>query len=474
MLRRVALTTLLLAALAPAAPAMTRFRVVDLGLLPGGASATPSRLEPGGAALGSCDVGGVLHAVRWTVSPAGDVLAVTDLAGLAGYSGSTACAMNAAGWVVGFSNTAAPQPRAVLWRDGAVLDLDRGADGNANVYAFDVNDAGVICGMITKSGGGGGWNAAVWVERAGQPDRFDRTFLPLDPLGGLFGWTEANRVDATGRVFGRSNLGFNGDRATIWENDVARTPVLLAPLAGSQQSMPGDCNDLGDAVGYTILPFGLARPTRWSRDAAHVPAELPLLPGDNSASATAVSPGGALVLGRSESIDTSVFPPALLAAHVVAWEGAHVFDLQRQLEPGSAGWSLQFAAGVDADGRILAGATQGGAERAVLLVPVVEPLAVGAEAAPARVALAAPWPNPARGDVRVAFTLAAVGEARLAILDAQGRQVAQLVAGRFGAGRHEGTWDGRDAAGVPAAAGLYFAVLEAGGRRESARFARVR
>lgn len=468
----VLLVTLAETSLAHAAP---RYRLADLGFLPGGTAAAPRHFGPGHTVVGSCS-GSASFGTRptlWTLSNTAAVLSVTDLQGLPGSTSSTAFAMNASGWIAGFSNTASPQPRPVLWRGPDVIDLDRGGDGNANVYAFDVNDAGMLCGMITKSGGGGGWDACIWVERAGQPGRFDRSFLPLDPLGGLLGWTEAHDVLEDGRVFGHSNLGLNGDRATIWQNDATHTPVLLAPLAGSDQSWNGDINELGDAVGYSIYPFGLAGPTRWSRDAAHVPSALPMWPGDNSATADVISTAGDIVLGESSIIDTAPFPPVLVDRRSVLWADGGVFTLESRLDASGAGWTIESVADMNADGWIAAVGRFGGAPHAVVLVPVPDPLAV-ASAAATGVALSSPWPNPARGDARLTFTLPAEGEARLRIFDAQGRLVARLAEGRHSAGRHDAVWQGRDELGTPVDAGLYFATLEYGAVRRTARIVKVR
>ncbi|MFN8587180.1 MAG: hypothetical protein U0704_05200 [Candidatus Eisenbacteria bacterium] len=389
MSRVLAFAVLILAAAASAAAAAPRYRVVDLGYLPNGVSASAQRFGPGHSVVGSCVLtgGASQRPVRWELSAAGVVQGVTDLQALAGATSSTAFAANADGWVVGCSNTAEPQPRPVLWRAGQVIDLDRGGDGNANVYAFDVNDAGLICGMITKSGGGGGWDAALWSERPGTPGRFDRQFLPLPAQYAQVGWAEASRVDESGRVFGRMNLWFDGDRAVIWQNDAAHTPVLLEPLPNSLQSMPGDMNDLGDAVGYTMYVYGMNRATRWSRDAAHTPSELPMWPGDNEAEALAVSDDGALVVGRSSVLDVVPFPPVQLSTHFVLWENGGVLDLGAQLEPGSTGWTIRNVTDMNADGWIAGDAQIGNTYHAVVLVPVPGELAVG-DAQPSGVALA--------------------------------------------------------------------------------------
>ena len=44
----------------------------------------------------------------------------------------------------------------------------------------------------------------------------------------------------------------------------------------------------------------------------------------------------------------------------------------------------------------------------------------------------------------------------LSVYNVKGQKVRQLEAGRFTAGRHATTWDGRDQAGERVAAGVYF------------------
>ena len=74
----------------------------------------------------------------------------------------------------------------------------------------------------------------------------------------------------------------------------------------------------------------------------------------------------------------------------------------------------------------------------------------------AAVALGVPAPNPARGRVRLAVTLAAAGDARVTVVDALGRQVAVLLDGAVGAGRTDVSWDA-----ARAAPGVYVVRLRA-------------
>lgn len=82
---------------------------------------------------------------------------------------------------------------------------------------------------------------------------------------------------------------------------------------------------------------------------------------------------------------------------------------------------------------------------------------------PTSLALAAPRPNPASGPFSLAFDVpAGTGPVTLDVHDLAGRRVTRLVDGTIDAGRHTARWDGRDQAGLTAAAGVYFVRLQAG------------
>jgi beta-glucanase (GH16 family) len=75
------------------------------------------------------------------------------------------------------------------------------------------------------------------------------------------------------------------------------------------------------------------------------------------------------------------------------------------------------------------------------------------------------YPNPFNPSTTIAFELAEPATVTLGIYDVAGRLVRTLAAGEpTGAGRHEATWNGRDAAGQAAPAGVYFYRLDAGGQ----------
>lgn len=82
-------------------------------------------------------------------------------------------------------------------------------------------------------------------------------------------------------------------------------------------------------------------------------------------------------------------------------------------------------------------------------------------------------PNPARGPIEIRYHLTRPLESRLVIVDVLGRRVRMIRSGPAPAGRQHDTWDGRDDRGRQSPAGVYFAVLEAGGRQWARRVVRL-
>jgi hypothetical protein len=98
----------------------------------------------------------------------------------------------------------------------------------------------------------------------------------------------------------------------------------------------------------------------------------------------------------------------------------------------------------------------------------------GLAAAPAALALSEARPNPMRASTGVSFELPRAGRVTLEVVDLQGRRVRTLLAGDRPAGRYSASWDGRDDAGGPAAAGVYFVRLAAGGTQLGRKVAYLR
>ncbi|MDM7916933.1 MAG: FlgD immunoglobulin-like domain containing protein, partial [Candidatus Eisenbacteria bacterium] len=87
-----------------------------------------------------------------------------------------------------------------------------------------------------------------------------------------------------------------------------------------------------------------------------------------------------------------------------------------------------------------------------------------------------PVPNPFTGITRMAFAVPGPGAERvdIAIFDASGRQVRNLVHGSLGPGVHESLWDGSNDAGHQVPAGIYLYRVRLGARSEVIRVVYLR
>ncbi len=83
-------------------------------------------------------------------------------------------------------------------------------------------------------------------------------------------------------------------------------------------------------------------------------------------------------------------------------------------------------------------------------------------------------PNPARGAVRIAWSLPQAADVELSLVDIAGRTVRELVRGPQPAGSRELVWDGAAADGRPLRSGAYFVHGRVGGEVVQARLVLVR
>ena len=113
-------------------------------------------------------------------------------------------------------------------------------------------------------------------------------------------------------------------------------------------------------------------------------------------------------------------------------------------------------------------------ENAAVVIDEIEraPVAVPEPAAAARPRLAA-GPNPSAGATRVTFTLPREALVDLRVFGVDGRAVTTLLRGPCAAGAHVLRWDGRDARGAVAPAGIYFLHLAADGGSATRRLVRI-
>jgi hypothetical protein len=97
----------------------------------------------------------------------------------------------------------------------------------------------------------------------------------------------------------------------------------------------------------------------------------------------------------------------------------------------------------------------------VLPTQCATPTAAPEHSVPRNLVLA-PFPNPTRGETRFLLSLVEAADVRMLLVDAGGRLVRRLAAGRMEPGTHTRIWDGTTESGHAAASGIYYVRVESG------------
>jgi uncharacterized membrane protein len=339
--------------LSAVATAQTTYRIAEQG-------------APNCAVSGINDYSGVAGQCN-AVATAWQNGVATDLGKLPKGTYSVAQSINSHGVAVGHGDAGNGRPRAELYRNGTVIDIDPNA---SNAYAIHINESGVIAGNSLKGFDGcSNWSAAIWVEDLGKPGSFRRT--DLQPYPG--GTAQARCGFATGsnqgvQVVGWVQNSLFGQMGAFWSNDTKHTLSLLQPLPGDWTSLAWGVNDLGQAAGESHPPFS-SRPVVWNNDAAHTAVELPVLPGDNYGVAMAVNNLGH-VLGTSAYAVPGTWNVG--ASRFVVWRDGRVFDLQSLLDQVSgASWTITSVSGINNLGQIVGAGLHNGQPMPFLMTPVI-------------------------------------------------------------------------------------------------------
>lgn len=169
--------------------------------------------------------------------------------------------------------------------------------------------------------------------------------------------------------------------------------------------------------------------------------------------------------GRVWMSYTSGFP--FVNAGLLWWDGAQVGVFQA---PPNGAWQwggLPHYIIQDLELKIIPGGYElwmSCMSRGLAVLTVTSPVAANPEPTPAMLALAQNRPNPFRSSTSLGFSIPQAEHVRLAVYDVSGRLVRMLVDRDLPVGRHEVTWDGRDAANRKAASGVYFYKLHGAGQ----------
>jgi hypothetical protein len=249
-----------------------------------------------------------------------------------------------------------------------------------------------------------------------------------------------------GRVWRSTNAG------TSWENISAGLPVRYVTRVTAD---PADSN----VVYVTHSGFGLDEPLAHVHRSSNlgdtwvpIAGNLP----DAPANDILVDPAdpNTLYLGT----DVGVFATRNLGA---GWY------------PLGVGMPLQtiFDLTLHAPSRTLVAATHGRSQWKLDLNAL--PVAVAPAARPARLAFAAPQPNPSRGSAQLSLEVSSATALQIDIYDAMGRRVRALARGSFEPGRHTIEWDGTSDSGRRVEPGLYFVRASGDGAAATTRLTRV-
>ena len=289
------------------------------------------------------------------------------------------------------------------------------------------------------------------------------------PMGDLARWTGTQWVSIGTRA--GSLVGYAGGVLTVWNgkavyggsftsmSGVAANNIAAwngASWSAMGAGFDGFVNALGihnnelyacgnfTHSGATLLPGHIAR---WNGS-----TWVALTSGFDVAPNSLCSYGGKLYAGGAFSLASG--QPA---NSIAVWDGATWSALGSGLSPVGPVYALAgYAGGLFAGGFFNTAGGRPSAFLAEWLGAATTAVEGSPRALVSGLALAPPWPNPARAGARIAFRLPQAGAVNMAIYDLNGRLVQRLVNNSLPAGAHEQTWDGRDAGGAPAHAGLYW------------------
>lgn len=327
---------------------------------------------------------------------AAQTYAITDLGTLGGMD-SHAYGLNNHGVIVGDASLTNGSLHAFMYTNGMMMDL--GTLGGTNSCAYGVNDAGQVVGdadlpggmhhgfmatngmMMTDMGTLGGTNSVAYcINAMGQitgdgdlTNGLHHAFMSTNGMGGMMDLdpgdpasTSGHWMNGAGTVVGDSQLGTGNPHAVMMTTGGTGMMMNAMGTLGGASSTAHSINMMGQIVGGSQLTNGtahafLAMPGMMGM----VMSDLGTLGGTNS-EAFCINPNGDVV-GTTDMPDGS--------HHAFLYTGGMMRDLNSMI-PGTNGWQLVEARGINDVGQIVGSGMMGGQMHAFLMTPVSSPVQV--------------------------------------------------------------------------------------------------
>ena len=245
------------------------------------------------------------------------------LPGLPGAVDTIAFGLNNCGQVVGRSTPAAESSRAVLWDSGVIHQLNE-LPGDDKSGALLINDAGRAVGYSEYTVTGVR-RAVTW---------YKGIVNQLPPLPGGGGYDEALGINSEGKAIGWSGTeaGYGvSEHIALWDRQGVHDLGQLGGGWGDGYSI----NNKDQATGISGNVLGLPDAFLWDNGNL---VDLGALPGDVGSVGLDINDKGQIV-GQS-----NITSPDFNGTRAFLWENGQMTDLQTKIPAGS-GWTLLAAGG---------------------------------------------------------------------------------------------------------------------------------
>lgn len=352
----------LLGLLSSAVCAQTSYVVKEIGVLPGFVSGVATSVNDAGDMTGYCSLAVSNFNDMGFVVRKGILSAVGKLPKKGTYSFATFIHPTT-GVVVGSADTGDSRPQGLV-KKGTAAPVNVFPNNGGNTHALRVDTAGQVYGYFI-GGGSTSWQGGVWTPNPKKAGTYTQTIMGGNGIPMAF--------NANGQATGYTTAAGQSNTATFWTHVAPRPMQVLPSLPEFWSSLGNGLNDLGDVVGDGHPPFS-SIPVKWTATpAGYVVNTLPVLPGHNYGSATAINTRGE-ILGTSyygTPGTWDVIGPVTL----IVWRQGIPYPVQQSLDPVTgAGWNILSMAGLNNVGQIAATGTKNGVTRALLLTPATTPV----------------------------------------------------------------------------------------------------